>query len=146
MKITVNQDPVFEEIEVIINCKEEDASVRKIVSAIKSMDVRIQGFLGNEAFQLEPEEILYIESVDRRTFLYTEKQVYETRLRLYGLEEVLQGRTFFRASKAVIINLKRVRSLRPELGSRLLLTMDNNEKIVVSRQYARNIKTALGVN
>ena len=90
-------------------------------------------------------DILYIESVDRKTFLYTEQQIYETDKRLYELEDHLKNRSFFRVSKAVIINLKRTRSIRPEIGARLLLTMDNGERIIVSRQYAGNIKTVLGV-
>jgi DNA-binding LytR/AlgR family response regulator len=65
---------------------------------------------------------------------------------LYELEAHLGKCSFFRASKALLINLQRVQSLRPELGARLLLTMDNKEKIVVSRQYAKTIKNALGVN
>ena len=83
--------------------------------------------------------------MDRRTFLYTEQQIFETEQRLYELESHLEKCSFFRASKAIIINLQRVQSLRPELGARLLLTMDNKEKIVVSRQYAKTIKKALGV-
>ena len=66
-------------------------------------------------------------------------------MRLYELENHLKNRSFFRASKAVIINLRRTKSIRPEIGARLLLTMDNGEKVIVSRQYSSNIKTALGV-
>ena len=47
--------------------------------------------------------------------------------------------------KTTIINLRRTKSIRPEIGARLLLTMDNQEKIIVSRQYAGSIKHALGV-
>ena len=38
--------------------------------------------------------MLYIESVDKRTFLYTEESVYETPLRLYELEERLAPYTY----------------------------------------------------
>ena len=81
----------------------------------------------------------------RKTFLYTEEQVYETDRRLYELEDYLKDHSFFRTSKTTIINLRRTKSIRPEIGARLLLTMDNQEKIIVSRQYAGSIKHALGV-
>ena len=87
----------------------------------------------------ETQYIVFIRGV------YTEQQIYETDKRLYELENHLKNRSFFRASKAVIINLKRTKSIRPEIGARLLLTMDNGEKVIVSRQYSSNIKTALGV-
>ena len=61
------------------------------------------------------------------------------------LEDYLKDHSFFRTSKTTIINLRRTKSIRREIGARLLLTMDNQEKIIVSRQYAGSIKHALGV-
>ena len=57
----------------------------------------------DEIFQLDPANILYIESVDRKTFLYTEQQIFETERRLYELEAYLENCSFFRASKAKCI-------------------------------------------
>ena len=145
MKIVLNERSDIQEIEVIINCISNNETVQKIISSLSAIDIKLTWRKGNEVFQLEPADILYIESVDRRTFLYTEQQIFETERRLYELEAHLEKCSFFRASKAIIINLQRVQSLRPELGARLLLTMDNKEKIIVSRQYAKTIKNALGV-
>ena len=66
-------------------------------------------------------------------------------LRLYELEERFAGEGFVRASKAVVINLDRLRSLRPDFGGRLILTMDNGEKLFASRQYAGYVKKRLGI-
>ena len=135
----------IQEIEVIINCMAEDENVQRIVSALDSLNTKLCCRRQGELFQIALNDILYIESVDRKTFIYTEQQIYETDKRLYELENHLKNRSFFRASKAVIINLKRTKSIRPEIGARLLLTMDNGEKVIVSRQYSSNIKTALRV-
>ena len=89
--------------------------------------------------------MLYAESVDHRTFLYGQDQVYESPLRLYELEERFAGEGFVRASKAVVINLDRLRSLRPDFGGRLILTMDNGEQLFASRQYAGYVKKRLGI-
>lgn len=145
MKVVVNEQLGIQEIEIIINCSSKDETVQKIVSSLSVIDVKLTCRKDDEIFQLDPANILYIESVDRKTFLYTEQQIFETERRLYELEAYLENCSFFRASKAIIINLQRVQSLRPELGARLLLTMDNKEKIVVSRKYAKTIKNALGV-
>lgn len=145
MKVAINIQADIQEIEVIINCTAEDENVQRIVSALDALDTRLRCRRQGEHFQIALNDILYIESVDRKTFLYTEQQIYETDKRLYELEDHLKNRSFFRVSKAVIINLKRTRSIRPEIGARLLLTMDNGERIIVSRQYAGNIKTVLEV-
>lgn len=145
MKVVVNEQLGIQEIEIIINCSSKDETVQKIVSSLSVIDMKLTCRKDDEIFQLDPANILYIESVDRKTFLYTEQQIFETERRLYELEAYLENCSFFRASKAIIINLQRVQSLRPELGARLLLTMDNKEKIVVSRKYVKTIKNALGV-
>lgn len=145
MKVTVNEDPNIQETEVVIRCAPGDPAVAKILAVLESVETRLACRRDGETYRLDVRDILYIESVERKTFVYTQKYVYETDRRLYELEDILRNQSFFRAAKAVIINLRRVRSLRPEFGSRLLLTMDNDEKILVSRQYARRIREALEV-
>lgn len=146
MKISINEDSALEEIEIILNCPRADQAVRRLIAALQSADIRLLGRCRGETAILHPEDVLYIESVDRRVFLYTQDQVCETDKKLYELAAQLSGRSFFRASKSAILNLNRVKSLRPELGARLLVTMENGEKIQVSRQYAGAIKHALEVN
>ena len=145
MKVTVNEDSAIKEIEVIINCPKEDYMVHNMVQSLKSLNTKLLCKHGGELFQLDIDEILYIESVDNKTFIYTKAQIYETPKKLYELEKYLREYSFFRVSKSIIVNMIRVQSLRPELGARLLLTMDNEEKVIVSRQYAREIKVALEV-
>ena len=66
-------------------------------------------------------------------------------MRLYELEERLNSWDFIRASKSVIVNFGRVQSIRPDLGGRLRLTMENGEVVGVSRQYAPTIRKKLGI-
>lgn len=145
MKIRINEDLSVQEIEVEIHCQKEDELVGKIVSAVQMVDSKLCCYIGEKVHYIDVSCVLYIESVDRKTFLYTEGDVLEIDKRLYELKEQLGRFSFFRVSKAIIVNLNRVQSLRPEIGARLVLTMENAEKIVVSRQYAKIIKNALGV-
>ena len=110
MKVAINVQADIQEIEVIINCMAEDENVQRIVSALDSLDTKLCCRRQGELFQIALNDILYIESVDRKTFIYTEQQIYETDKRLYELENHLKNRSFFRVSKAVIINLKRTKS------------------------------------
>lgn len=145
MKVSINENPDIRETEVVIHCNKADEMIEKIISAVRMVSGRLCGSLDGVIYQIDLSEILYIESVNRKTFLYTEKQIYESTKRLYMLEDELRGSSFFRASKAIIINLRRVHSIQPEIGVHLILTMDNGEKIVVSRQYASIIKNVLEV-
>ena len=89
--------------------------------------------------------MLYIDTVDRRTFLYTSGGVYETPLKLYELSDRLASADFFRAGKSVVVNFRQIQSLRPELGGRMRLTMSNGELVFVSRQYVPEVKRRLGL-
>lgn len=144
MKIEINENIALDNTEIIINCKHMDAEILKIVALLRVMDQKITGVKGDKTFLLDASEILYIDTVDKKTFLYTTDEVYETPLRLYELEERLGRIDFFRASKSTIINFRQIKSLRPDFGGRMLVQMNNNETLSVSRQYVPVIKEKLG--
>ena len=143
MRITLNQDPSFPETEVTINCPRVDEDVLRLVDMLRIHQKKVVGTLEGESHLLDTKEILYIDTADKHTFLHTEKQVYESTLRLYELEEGLRDLDFLRISRSAIVNFRRIRSIRPELGGRLLVTVDSGEQLYVSRQYADGIKTKL---
>ena len=94
---------------------------------------------------LDAAEIVYAESVDRRSLFYTASSCVETRLRLYELEELLDRRDFFRCSKSVILHLNKVQQLKPEITRNILATLVNGERVVISRRYAPELKKLLGI-
>ena len=143
MKITLNQDPSYPETEVIINCPQADEELLRLVAMLRICQRKLVGTLEGERHLLDVKDVLYIDTADKRTFLYTEKGTYECALRLYELEEGLRKLDFMRAGRSAIVNFRRIRSIRPELGGRLMVTMDNGERLYVSRQYAVGMKEKL---
>lgn len=145
MKIHINEENCLHDIEIIINCKKTDEKVLKILAMLNTLDMKLTGIKNNQTYILDVSKILYIDTVDKRTFFYTEDEVYETSLKLYELEEQLKSSDFFRAGKSIIINFNQIKSLKPDIDGRILVTMNNDEKLVVSRQYASVIKNKLEV-
>lgn len=145
MKIQVNESSAHEEIEIVINCKSVNKDIEKVMAMLRVLDLKLTGMKDRETYILEASKILYIDTVDKKTFFYTEKEVYETPLKLYELEEQLVTSDFFRASKSCIINFNQIKALKPDIDGRLLVTMNNGERLMVSRQYALTIKQKLGV-
>ena len=143
MKITLNQDPSFPEPEVIINCPQADEDILRLVAMLRIYQRKLLGVLNGEQHLLDVKDILYIDTTDKKTFLYTETAVYESALRLYELEDGLRELDFLRAGRSVIVNFRKIKSIRPELGGRMLVTMDNGEQVYVSRQYAGERKEKL---
>ena len=83
--------------------------------------------------------------MDKKTFLYTQGNVFLTDKRLYELESILDEKTFFRCSKSVIVNLEKIKSLRPEVTRNIRATLENGEIIVISRRYAAALKKLIGL-
>lgn len=145
MRIHINEDPRFHETEITINCNRISTDVEKVISMLRVLDLKLTGRKEDQTYILDAAKVLYIDTVDKKTFFYTKKEVYETDLKLYELEEQLAALDFTRANKSCVINFNQIISIKPDIDGKLLLTMSNNEKLFVSRQYAPNIKKKLGV-
>ncbi len=179
MKITINESEDIEDLEIVVNCKRVDENLLKMIDAIRAFDRKIKGTRDGKLFVLDVDAIYYFESVDKKTFIYLDKDVYESSLRLYELEEKFVdaiyyfesvdkktfiyldkdvyesslrlyeleekfvNTDFFRASKSTIINLSKIKVITPIFGGKLEVLLENNEKLVVSRQYVPLLKRKL---
>jgi DNA-binding LytR/AlgR family response regulator len=145
MRITIIEPEDGEEDEIMIRCRHLDKRLLKLIYAIKAGEEKITVLHDGNYFQVAPEEIYYFEAVDNKVFLYLEKEVYETKRKLYELEQIFQGTDFFRASKSCIVNLAKVKSLSPAFNGRFEAFMRNGERVMISRQYVSALKEKLGL-
>ena len=145
MKITITEPGEGEEDEIIVRCRHMDQQLLKLIYAIKAGRERITALQDGDYFQVAPDEIYYFEAVDSKVFLYLEKEVYETKLKLYELEEIFRNTDFFRASKSCIVNLSKVKRLSPAFNGRFEALMRNWERVIISRQYVPVLKQKLGL-
>ena len=144
MKININIDDRYTETEITINSAQMSDELEKAVALLRVLDYKLTGSKNNQTYILDVSQILYIDTVDKRTFLYTGADIYETPLRLYELEQRLSTRNFFRAGKSSIVNFNKIKSLKSDIDGRIIVTMENDERLIVSRQYASFIKNKLG--
>lgn len=145
MKISINTDHQHIETEVIINCQNLNPNIERLISLIRIMDQQLTGNKNGETHILDTEDVMYAETVDKRLFIYTSDGVYESNLKLYELEERLDHLGFLRINKSSIVHLAHVKSLKSDLNRKIRLTLNNGEKMIVSRQYADAFKERLGL-
>ena len=144
-KVTITQIDKREEQEVVVRCHDINGEVVSIVEKLKNGDSILLGIKDGKTFQINVKDIFYIESVDNKTYIYLQKDVFETRLKLYELEEKLKGTKLFRCSKSMILNIAKIRSVSPSVNSRLEASLINGEKVIISRQYVGTLKKILGM-
>lgn len=145
VKIHIEENVTLNETEITIHCKQVNEEIYKLIAMLRVFDSKLTGTRGGQIYILDASQVLYIDTVDKKTFIYTKEEIYETPLKLYELEEQLAPKDFFRANKSCIINFNQIQSLKADLDGRILVTMNNKERLVVSRQYAGVVKRKLGV-
>ena len=107
------------------------------------LDMKLTGRKDGRQYILEAADIMYIESTDKRTFMYTTSDVFESPFRLYELEAKLADGDFLRASKNCIFNINHIKSITPDFDRRLIVVMEKDIKLIVSRQYSQAVKQKL---
>ena len=145
MKVTILDTEPNEEDEIIIKCHFLDDDMLKLINYFKHSSRKLPAYKDGRMFFLEPKEVFYFESVEQRVFAYCKLDVYQVKNKLYELMEELPGRDFIRASKSIILNLNKITSLAPAFGGRYEALLENQEKVIISRQYIGALKEKLGV-
>ncbi|MBQ6304436.1 MAG: LytTR family transcriptional regulator DNA-binding domain-containing protein [Clostridiales bacterium] len=145
MKINLDIDGKYDDTEVIIRAPHLNNDIERIVAMMRMIDMQIAVRKDNETFLLETDRILYVEAVDRKTFVYTSTETYESELKLYELEQELVQRDFLRISKQSLVNLRKIKSLKADVNRKIRITLQNGEQIVVSRMYSDELRRKLGL-
>lgn len=145
MKINLDIDGKYDDTEVIIRAPHLNNDIERMVAMMRMIDMQIAVRKEGETILLETDKILYVEAVDRKTFVYTSSETYESELKLYELEQELVQRDFLRISKQSIVNLRKIKSLKADINRKIRITLANGEQIVVSRMYSDDLRRKLGL-
>lgn len=130
--------------EIVVRCYSITDEIQNMISFIEN-DKKIIGYKRGTAYPLKMSDIYYFEIVDQKAFIYCEKDIYESKMKLYEFERETDGTSFFRASKSLIINADKIDSIKPSLSGRFEVILLNKEKLIVSRQYVRVLKHMIGL-
>ena len=144
MKVHLEQVKSKEEEEAIIKAVSVTDEITGAIELLEGESKGIAVSQDDKVFIIKVSAIYYIESVDKKTFVYTKNACYDCKYRLYELETMLGG-YFMRCSKSMIINLKKVRNVKSQLSGRIDATLINDETVVISRGYVKEVKRRLGI-
>lgn len=128
---------------VEIKCHRVNAQVSEIVAFVQSRQGQISGFCDGMQYEIPIINLYYMEAVDNRVFLYSAKQVYETKQKLYELENLFSEKHFLRISKSVIVNLMKIKAIKPAMNGRFTAVLQNGEEVIISRKYVSALKKRL---
>jgi len=144
MKVKVRQVSLYEDEEALISAVELTDDIKSAIDILENNSRVVPVISDSKTIMLKTDAIYYVESVDKRTYVYTKENCYETRYRLYELEDILSF-YFLRVSKAMIINIRKIRAVKAELNGRMRADLLNGEQITISRAYVKELKGKLGI-
>ena len=140
MKIIIEPQNKIEELLVKILCREENEEVHRLYRHIAGYAQPLWAFKDGMQHKLYETDLYYADTVEGKTFLYTENEVYETSESLSGIEQSLKGNQFIRISKYCLINIDFLIRVEPYSNHRLLAHIKNGEKLIVGRTYIQELK------
>ena len=145
MKIRIEQTSV-EENEVILRCAQLDDEMLRVLSLLRSgMQKLLVWNEQRETLPLSVSKVVYCETVEEKTFVYTHDGIYQTALSLAELEDRWGDLGLFRAGKSSVMNLHEIQKLKNCGSGRIEALLTTGEKMVISRRYAPILRDRLGL-
>lgn len=142
MQIQYYEKPELEESRVDIFYNEYNEEIESLAAFLEKEQVLL-GTKERQTCKFNVSEIYYLEIVDRRCFAYLNTEVYQLELNLKNFLEKYEHMGFIQAGKSIIVNIRYVNRIIPDLNMRLNLEMENGEKLIVNRSYKRAFMDAL---
>lgn len=124
---------------------EIDDAAELIMSEKNVYAERLIGRRGDEIFRLKTTEISHIESFSHDVIAHCGGTEYKITERLRRLEEILDPAEFIRISNSVIVSANHIKSIKPALGQKFVLTMSDGSKTDVTRTYYYIFKEFIGI-
>ena len=144
LRVTFNKISQEGEESAVINAYERTSSIDTAIGLLENGEQIIVGYKDGEKMPCRLSQIYYFETVDDKCFAYTKDACLDMRSRLYEIEQSLDFR-FFRCSKSMICNLRKIKSVKAETNARMRAVLLNGEVIVISRSYVKELKKKLGL-
>ena len=131
MKIRIEIDENLIEDEVVIHCagiNDEVTKVQKAISEVVNATQKLVFYKDATEYYLELDEILFFETDESGISAHTKKDVYQTKYKLYELEDLLPG-FFMRVSKSTILNTRHIYSINRNLTDVPVGDVDGQESV-----------------
>lgn len=144
LQVKIKKVNSYEEEQAVLSVVEVNESIQEAIDMLENNCRVIAARYNGKTVMCQTDKIYYIEAVDKRTYIYTKDHCLEVQYRLYELEELLNF-YFFRAAKSLILNIKKIKSVKSEINGRMRAELLNGEKVIISRSYVKKLKERLGI-
>ena len=149
MKLNLYEDKNIKEEKVDIHFTNMRPVIKQLIDTVKSERPTLSGRPADEDLDdgeeiiLDVKEIYYLDHVDRKLFAYTKDGVFRIMNTLANCEEMLWNYGFVRVSKSNLINIYKIKQLKPDANMKVYASFDNGDRICINRSYNKSFKEYL---
>lgn len=136
MKINYYRDEALADDRVDVYYRKKNARITNLMAYLESEQV-LYGRSEGEQRRLYLNEIYYVEVVERHCFAYLESGVWEIDETLRSFLARYQESGFLQIGKAAAVNMNHIEKIVPDLNMRMHLTLENGERLVLSRTFKK---------
>jgi two-component system LytT family response regulator len=121
----------------------EELIARGVTGATRRFPEVLPIRLGRETVRLPVASIEWVDAAGDYMCVHADGHTYVLRETMKSLEAVLDPKTFQRVHRSTIVNVQRVRRLRPHTNGEYFLTLDDGQEIKLSRSYRDRVDQLL---
>jgi DNA-binding LytR/AlgR family response regulator len=146
LKVEVKIDEALEENKIVIFTNKVTNEVEEIINKFKDSQNKVYtGTRDQKIYLLNPKDIFYFYAENQKVLMKTEDQTLQVKLKLYEIEEQINGTNFVRISNSVIANIDKIKNFEISLNGTLCIKFINGDTEYSSRRYVSKIKKYLGL-
>ena len=135
MKLIRTREDNLEENYLELHYDEIDEETAAVLERLRPALKYIEGTIEGKRLTVPLADMYYFETVDRKTFGYTNNSCLEVKETLQGIIDEYADAGFVRISKSSIVNLYKIKKLQGDLNMRTLIHLKNDECLVMNRGY-----------
>ncbi|MBR1539692.1 MAG: LytTR family transcriptional regulator [Clostridia bacterium] len=121
MKVEIQIDNNLKDNKVIIQAKEMNEEISELMKKLSNQKEKITVYLGEETYFLKEDEIESVFASDGKVIVKTETQEFQSKSRLYEIEELLSQKNFIRISNSEIVNFDKVKNINTKITGTIVI-------------------------
>lgn len=144
--LTTDKDLVEDDKINIFFQEEKVHDINKMLDLlVHGEDVYLTGHNERGTKRVEIRSVYYVETFGDDVYLVLKNARLLTRSKLYQLEEMLHDKDFIRISKSHLVNIGKIKYIKPAINSKVELILNNDEVVEVKRTYLKDFKETLKI-
>ncbi|WP_295091720.1 LytTR family DNA-binding domain-containing protein [Ruminococcus sp.] len=143
MKLIKTKERGLTENYLELHYDEINDETKEVISRLDITLSNVEGTYDEKHVSVPVTEVLYFDTVDRKTFAYTDKMCIEMRITLRNVLDNYSDAGLIRISKSAVVNVYKIDHLQGDINMRTTIFLKNGEKLVMNRGYKKEFMTEL---